>query len=386
MPTSSLSSGLRRLLKPLRQVRYDVARVMSGRDAAAGGAKRILLGTHDLSLSGAPRLVLEMALILQRAGYDCRITSLRDGPMRSEFRDAGLPVVIETLADRRSGRLAREASGAAAAIVNTVAAAPLAQGWGASTAVLWYLHEVGLLHDMARQPAIAAALREVEALWAGSRLCADQIADIRPDTAIVPYGVPALAAPPLPDDGDRLLRIGIFGSIERRKGQDLALAAFANLESGIAQRLELHLFGRVLEADVAKEVDALVSRNPAVRYWGELTPESYRARMAEMDAVLIPSREDTLPLVSLDALSAGKVLLTTRCVGTSAFVRDGVDAIIEASADEASIGRLFARLDANRAALAAIGAKARESFAEHFSQDAFAERVLGQIRALEKAA
>lgn len=73
--------------RPLRGDRWRVGRPL-----------RILVATHNLNFEGAPRLVFELSRYLVRQhGYQIRVLSPLEGPMRRLFEEAGMPVEIVDL-------------------------------------------------------------------------------------------------------------------------------------------------------------------------------------------------------------------------------------------------------------------------------------------------
>ncbi len=77
-------------------------------------ARRVTLVTHELSLTGAPVIVLELASLLRERGCAVTVLSLYDGPLRPEFGRRGInvkvpPLLLDRMA-RLQGVLARLAS------------------------------------------------------------------------------------------------------------------------------------------------------------------------------------------------------------------------------------------------------------------------------------
>jgi glycosyltransferase involved in cell wall biosynthesis len=56
--------------------------------------KKITLITHSLCLSGAPKVVLDLARLLKQNHCELNLISLADGPVRKEFEDLGIPVHV----------------------------------------------------------------------------------------------------------------------------------------------------------------------------------------------------------------------------------------------------------------------------------------------------
>jgi glycosyltransferase involved in cell wall biosynthesis len=97
----------------------------------------------------------------------------------------------------------------------------------------------------------------------------------------------------------------------------------------------------------------------------------YRAAMLACDAVCVPSRDDTLPLVSLDALGAGRVLMCTATTGTAAYLADGTSGFVAAAPDADAIAAMLARAVADRARWEEIAADGRAVFDRAFGQAPF---------------
>lgn len=342
-----------------------------------------ILVTHDLSRSGAPRLMVEAAHMLRADGHEVVLVSPVPGPLLGDLISAGFRVLVD-LDLRKAVWFDALAGRARLVICNTVETRELVRRAVRHVPVLWYLHEVSLLERRLADPDTGEALRAASIVWAGSALCADVLRPIRGDVEVVPYGIPPLpfVAPP----ASTRLRVGVFGSIEARKGQDLAVAAMEMLPAGMREQIDLQLFGRILEPEFAREVLAQGER-VGVRYAGELDRNGYVAAMQQVDAVLVSSRDDTLPLVSLDALGLGKMLLLTSAVGTSAWLSDGTDALVATATDAPAIAAVLKRaLDFRDGAGAeAMGAAARAAFAANFSPEAFRTRLRAAVSMLETA-
>ena len=64
---------------------------------SAKGKKAILLFNHELTLTGAPRALMNMAVSMQKQGYYPVIISWKDGPMAEEIKESGIDAAIVPL-------------------------------------------------------------------------------------------------------------------------------------------------------------------------------------------------------------------------------------------------------------------------------------------------
>jgi glycosyltransferase involved in cell wall biosynthesis len=112
-----------------------------------------------------------------------------------------------------------------------------------------------------------------------------------------------------------------YGRLTYRKGFDLLIDAFANIAQKYPE-LDLVLAGdgeqwQVLEAQVCE-----LGLENRVVFFGRATPEKIVELLYGCRFVIIPSRNEPFGIVALEAMAAGKALLTT-CVGGLPEIVDG---------------------------------------------------------------
>ena len=343
------------------------------------GQLRLLLITHDLSLSGAPRVVEQIAQIFSEDGWFVTVVSPVDGPARESITPYAAVVIDETVLREDSPMLALLAPVSDLALANTVVSVGAVIALAKQTDVFWYLHEVSLLTEMQMfDERVPRALDLAKRVFSGSDLSASIVRARRPDVCVLPYGVSPL---PLVSPKDSrgptdLIKIAVFGSIEPRKGQDLAVAALIALPKSVRSSMKLTLYGKVLDKAFSNDLGLVIDETAEVVWGGELAPAAYVTAMIMTDIVLVSSRDDTLPLVSLDALGAKKILICTRTTGTSTWIRDGVNGFIAETADVDALTDALGRALARRSDWLSIGEAGRAVFDSAFSEKAFATKLL----------
>lgn len=280
---------------------------------------------RDLGRTGVPLALARLATWPgTAAAVDLHIVARTDGPLRSAFERAGLPVLALEPEDARSGPatvaagaayLGRPAPGRsllAAAWRHRARGLPrpdvvLVQGAGAwpiaeslqvteGPRVVVHLHElaVGLRRSLTRRELAAA-------------MAADQVLAVSEPVAALArsYGAPAeriVLVPGTVDTADRVERgnldVVTIGEAGWRKGTDRAIAAAHELlrrEPG----LRWHWIGRSPEPGWAFAHGAdvpLTTHPPVAEPWAVVgTPA----------ALVVTSREDPLPLVALEAGQRG---------------------------------------------------------------------------------
>src|SRR5439155_23248491 len=107
-------------------------------------------------------------------------------------------------------------------------------------------------------------------------------------------------------------RLLFVGRLARQKGCDLLLEALARPAlAGRAWTLTIVGAGPE-EADLRRRAAAL---GPRVRFAGPEPPARIPGRLAEADALVLPSRAESFGVVVAEALAAGVPVLATRCGG-----------------------------------------------------------------------
>lgn len=373
-----------RLREWISQVRPITVHRGAGRPTEG---RQLLLVSNDLSRSGAPQLVVEMAQLLTEGGASVTVVSPTDGPQRAVLTEAGVTVIIAASIEQTGSTLIGKFIPILdAAICNTIATAPAVATLAQAVPTIWYVHEVSLLEEMlAADTSLDRTLRSPARVWAGSELPAALLRPYRPDVAVVPYGINRLATDDIPVRiiaTDRPLRLVVLASIETRKGQDLLLDALAMLPSDIKEQLQVTIHGRVLEPDFGDALRDRAAMLANVTIRGALDRDGYRAAMLAADAIVIPSRDDTLPLTSLDALGSGRVLICTATTGTAHYLTSGVDGFIAAAPTAAAIATTLIQAVGRAGDWPAIAAAGQVMFVDCFSRGAFAARINAELDAI----
>jgi glycosyltransferase involved in cell wall biosynthesis len=343
-------------------------------------ARSVLIVSHELSASGAPKIVYEVARALIAADHHVKVVSPVDGPFRSLLQEAGADVVIGRRVLEDGVLLRQMAAAADVAICNTIETHPAVRLLGTVVPTFWYLHEVSLLRTRLELRETHTALSVAKRIWAGSEITAALVRPHRSDVEVFPYGLDPLATGDKQDSNvDGPLKITVFGSFAARKGQDLALDAVRKLPAPYRSRLRLRFFGRLLEENFHRRLLKAAAAVPELEICGELAYEAYRMEVLAADAVLVSSRDDTLPLVSLDALGSGRLLLCTKAIGTSAYLTNGVSGFVAERADAESIASMLKEAIDRRDDWPKIEAAGRDVFQANFSRQAFAEALIERL-------
>ena len=347
------------------------------------GARDVLLLSHELTRSGAPQALLDIAAVLLAEGDTVVLASRRDGPMRERFQALGAPVIVDSaLFDAGESATVEFGRNFDLVIANTVVSWPAVRLLAPVTKVVWHLHEVGQIGRMAEHhPLLGSTFALARECWAPSRAAAAAVEAFGVSARIMP-GAADDPGPATPAGGDRV-RVCVLGAYERRKGQDLAVSAWRLLPPELQELGELTFWGRDLEDDHLAHVRALAAGAPGVRVEGELTHGAAQQALRASHVVLVPSREESLSLVALDGLAAGLPVLCSARVGASGWLTDGVSGLLCAEPTPLALAGLLARALADPDLRGRVGRAGRAVFEREFTRPAFSRRLLAAVSELD---
>lgn len=181
-------------------------------------------------------------------------------------------------------------------------------------------------------------------------------------------------------DGNVILFVGRF--TDPRKNIELLIEAFARVhEESEAVRLKLvgdspteHLRSLVDERGVSDAVD-FVEYLP-----NEELPRHYRSA----DIFVIPSKQEGLGIVGLEAMASGLPIVSTRCGGPEDYVRDEETGyLVEADDIDSVVDRIQNLID-SPTLRDRMGEEARRRAVEEYSKSRLRQRLISTLEALDR--
>lgn len=336
----------------------------------------ILLVFHDLTNSGAPRVLFEVAVALVQEGHFVVAVSPADGPYAAKLRANGVFVIIDQLILSGHPSVHAFVRNFDAMVANTVVAWPIVAQCAAEVETYWYIHESRLVSDIcAENPEIANVFKAPKQVWATCERVRAAVAPYRPDVTVNEIGL--FVSPPKPARRKKTnsVVVAVVGSIEERKGQDLAIAALDIVRQQHGGDIALRIVGRTLDPHFHKEILRLAGGRPDVTFVGALSPEGALEEIGAADILLIPSRDEPFSLVGAEAMALGKVVVLGPEVGLAAYLKDGENGFVATSGSPHDLAGALSRALQSRRQWAGIGRAARSTFDRYFTLEQLRKRM-----------
>lgn len=333
----------------------------------------VLFVSHELSLTGAPRMLFYAAMAVRQRGGFPVVVAPADGPIRAELEAAGIVVIVD--ASIRDGHFLFErfARNFDVVVVNTLALANVVHQLSAIDGldVVWWLHEGKAIAE-------EAAVKQSTAGKQVRVICISKYAHKflpRGGRAEVLHnGIP-----------DRWYDVGVAsrsermtfvlaGTLEHRKAQDLFVEAIALLPEHVRENCRFLLTGKLWDENRSywKSVQATMATMPEVKYLGLFNHRDQLDLFARSDVLVCCSRDEAFSLVALEAAMLGKPSILSTNVGSVEVL--GTACAVFESDNALALAEQMLRAFENREAMARMGEAARKVFERELTLEAFSER------------
>lgn len=341
----------------------------------------ILFVSHELTLTGAPRMLLYAAIAVRRNGGFPVVVAPADGPIREELIKAGIAVIIDESIRHNHFLFDRFARNFDLAVVNTVALADVVRQLSAIPILrtIWWLHEA---------QSLSLHLNHMSRVdW--QRVCTLCVSDyarsfVPPGIAVevLRNGVPDQTVASTPRSAATPMTFVLAGTIEPRKGQDLLVEAVALLPPGVRRQCRFLLTGKLWDEHRGfwSSLEAKMASLPQIEYLGPLDRQSQLRLIAAADVIVCCSRDEPASLVVAEAAMLSRPVILSRRVGLLE-VLDGDSCLVFQPEDVASLAEQLLAAHRKRGDLPRMGIGARRSYEQELTIETFERRFMALVSA-----
>lgn len=280
------------------------------------GTKKILLVSHEMSYTGAPRSLLNMTRIFMKMGYVVSVWTLQDGTFKKEFLKLGIEVSdVEDCVYQ----MQEEIKTFDLVILNTFFSAVLVRYMQSLTRTILYLREAQNIPNLAHDCDLDIEnIKNANEIICVSEYARDFIqSNYSPKNLSVIHNF-------VKDEYRRRLNIVhggvinymISGTVEKRKGHDIAIKAFLQMPEELQKITRLHIVGRKPEWSRTFWEDLIPEGDERIIDHGEISNEKERMKLYEkMNVFIVASRDESCSLVALEGAMLGKAMILSENVG-----------------------------------------------------------------------
>jgi glycosyltransferase involved in cell wall biosynthesis len=359
----------------------------SGTPPVATRGGDILVASHEMTLSGAPIVLAGLVQYLSRNHW-VAVVAPEGGPLTHHFVASGAPVFLDELATEVPEAFAKLVGDFDLVIANTILHWRLVLlAKRLKKPVLWLIHESEFGASLASSnPSVQEALAHADRVafpstgtmnlyrqWSrGNQMALPCGIEVKP-----PMVNGANLAPP-----NGRLRLVHVGSLERRKGQDILVEAFLRLSPEERDAFEIHFLGRILDRRMFLRLLGATAREEHIYWLGQVSQDEVLRRMERSDVFVCTSRDETGPLVAVEAMALGKPVLTTPVGLMPELFRNGENGFLLTSDRVEAVTDALRLLLRSRASLSTIGAAGRSTWLQRLTLEKYGESVERVLREL----
>jgi GT2 family glycosyltransferase len=348
---------------------------------------RVLLVGHELSSTGAPAMLVEVASALKRAGMLVVIAVAAGGPLVDDCLAQGLPVVVDEAILQESERASRFIAGFDIVGANTVLSWPIVHAaHRAGKPCVWFVQEsrFGVPEIQRAGRRARSAFKVADRVVFPSRSAAEWYREFGGAHVVVHYGIEdpsrrVSADPPFERlDDDRY--VVHSGSLEARKGADVLVDAVRQLPPDLASRLHVFLLGRFLYDDYVESLRERARGMPSIVLAGEVPRDTGLTYVANADVFVCTSRDESGPVVVLEAMALARPVVSTAVGVAAEVIHSGDNGILVPVDDVKAVAEALERLLRDEVGRRRLGEAARQTYTSRLTQERYGEEIVGIFR------
>jgi glycosyltransferase involved in cell wall biosynthesis len=360
----------------------------------------LVLDQFPETLGGGERVVLRLAELLPRYGYQASILTFAIHQRSSALRYAKCPIHLLAL-QRVYDLNALRASFAFREflrlhhiqIVQTFFEssdlwAGLITKTMSKARLIWSRRDMGILRTYKHHLGYRAMARMPDAVFAVSdqvRKHCIEIDHIDPDRVFTIYnGLDICSWPnaPRPVNSSGEVLIAAVGNIRRVKGHDIFVRAAAQILVEYP-RVQFSIAGEVLEPEYFAELRSLVrdlGLSDNFHFVGDVTNLS--EYLARVDIFVLPSRSEGFSNAIIEAMAASLPVVATNVGGNAEAVIDAVNGFLVPSEDVDALSLAIRKLVCDPSRARTMGLAGRGLVEDKFTSDAMMKRIVARYDSL----
>lgn len=188
---------------------------------------------------------------------------------------------------------------------------------------------------------------------------------------LLPYGIPDNIELIDYESNKKELVFAIIGRISYIKAQDIFIEAIRLLSPQIKKKVRFWIIGAIGNDDYSNKIKNFVLEDSSIKLWGELSRNRINKIYKEIDVLVCPSREDSLPIVVTEGMMYGKICIVSDKIGTTKYIVNGENGFICKTENPLEFSKKMEWIIENYKKLTSICVGARKTYEKYFSMESF---------------
>lgn len=242
--------------------------------------------------------------------------------------------------------------------------------------VLWWIHEPKELYrrtiEQFREFANMNSFKKIN-IYAVSDIAKNNFNFYFPERIrnLLPYGIPDNAELIKYESEKKELVFAIIGMVTYIKAQDIFIEAIRLLSPQIKKKAHFWIIGAIGNDNYSDKIKNFVLEDSSIKLWGELSRSRIHEMYKEIDVLVCPSREDSLPIVVTEGMMYGKICIVSDKIGTTKYIVNGENGFICKTENPLEFSKKMEWIIRNYEKLTSICVGARRTYEKYFSMESF---------------
>ena len=352
------------------------------------GCKDILFITHELTRTGAPVQLMNMIKsTYKNLNYFPVVVAPTDGPLREEFEDMGITVIIDEDMLVAPDNIDSYARNFDLIVVNTMASVcidALKALKNTLPPILWWIHEGNYVYDMLKKRLPKFLHKNVHLYCASEysqRILENHSSELKSE--IIRCGVEDFSREYdiKYDESGKLVFITV-GTIEWRKGQDLLVEAIEKIGENYCNRIKFYIIGCPYDVKIMSKIEECGKKYSCIEYIDVIPREDLMEIYSRSICSIIPSRDEPTSLIGIESMMFSKAIITSDMTGISEKITDGINGYIFENDNSDQLAEKIRFVVDNVEKVIEAGKKSRRVYEDKYTIDIFSERCMEVISKL----
>ena len=337
--------------------------------------KKVLLISHELTYTGAPLSLLQIAQTLKNLGYEIVTISLKKGLLGKEFKKIGKFYITKNIK-----QTLRHAAFCDIAIANTLATYEEYNAVSKLIPTAWMCREP---HSYLEKNIIMRRIFEhAENIYCMSEFSRQEFLPYNSNINVIKHGFIDKFEHFQKNNNLKKINFAIIGSIDERKGQDILLKAIRLLDDKIKRKTKFYIIGKCLNKKYFEELSLKKYKN--VEHIKEISDFNDMLHFYQkISCVIIPSREEPTSRVAIEAMMMGIPVIMSSHVGAQ-YLLNGKNGFMFENENSAELAKIISDIVNNSSQLKKMAKEARQAYLKNNEISVFTQEIAKLMKGLEE--
>lgn len=346
--------------------------------------RKILLISHELSMTGAPVALHYAAKAIKDRGDYPVVMSPFDGPMRKTIVNDGIPVIVDSSLIRES-RFTNIADNFDLVLVCTLVNINVIEALGQTDIpTLWWVHEAVASYEIGNlKNTLPEEVSDNIHIYCGGHYALRTLKQYRPKLAehadVLLYAVPDIyhntttKKYDLPGCDGKFI-MSTIGSVMDRKGQDVFCDAIMRLSKNEVEQCKILIIGKMIDIVVYDKVKQLKAKYPdQVVLIDEVSRDELMEVYNLCDCIVCASKDDPMPVFMTEAMMFSKLCICSENTGTASLMDNGKNGFVYTKDNPKELAKVMKNVIAHHKEMDEIRKGGRKIYEQWFTMEAFSD-------------